>query len=66
MGRKGTSKPKSKKSNPLSNPGNSGSSKTHSTQPPTVQSLMKDNGASLNRGGMNPSAGSNKKQQKGI
>jgi hypothetical protein len=65
MGRKGVSKRKPKKSRPFSNADISGSSNIRSSERPLVQSLLKDNGASLNRGGMNPSVGSNKKHKKG-
>jgi len=60
MGRKGVSKRKPKKSGTSSNANISGSSTAHSP----VQSLMNDKGAPSNRGGVNPSAGSNKKQKK--
>jgi hypothetical protein len=67
MGRKGVSKRKPKKSIPGSNdnihhgssnarPGESSSS---------VQSLVNAGNAPLNRGGTNPSTGSNKKMRKG-
>ncbi len=66
MGRKGVSKRKPKKSNPFSNAGVvGGSSTTRSGERSLVQPLVEDNGASFNRDGMNPSAGSNKKHKKG-
>lgn len=65
MGRKGVSKRKPKKSRPFSNANIAGSSNTRSGESPLVQSLVQNNGSSLNRGSMNPSAGSNKKHQKG-
>jgi hypothetical protein len=65
MGHKGVSKRKPKKSRPFSNADISGSSNIRSDERPLVQSPLKDNGASLNRGVLNPSAGSNKKHKKG-
>jgi len=59
MGRKGVSKRKPKKSRPFSSADIGGSSNTRSGEQPSVQSLVKNNGNSFNRGGMNPSAGSN-------
>ena len=65
MGRKGVSKHKQKKSKPLSNIDISGSSTTRSGERPFGQPLLQNNGSSLNRSSMNPSAGSNKQRQKG-
>ena len=65
MGRKGVSKRKPKKSRPFTNADIGGPSNTRSGERPLVQSLVQNNGNSLNRSGMNPSAGSNKKQRKG-
>ncbi len=65
MGRKGVSKRKPKKSRPFSSADISGSSNTRSGEQPAVQSLVKNNRSSFNRGGMNPSAGSNNKGRKG-
>jgi hypothetical protein len=63
MGRKGVSKRKPKtKSKPVSNAETNGSSNKGSS---LVQSLVKNTGAALNRGGTNPAAGSNKKNRKG-
>jgi len=64
MGRKGVSKRKPKKSKSLSNDNISGSTNRRPGESPSVQSLVKDKGAPLNRGGMNPSAGSNKNHNK--
>ena len=66
MGRKGVSKRKPKKSGSFSNDNNNhGSSNRRPGESPSVQSLMKDKDAPLNRGATNPSAGSNKKNKKG-
>jgi len=65
MGRKGVSKRKPKKSKSFSNDNISGSSNTRSGERSLVGSLVKDKGAPLNRGGMNPPAGSNKNHNKG-
>ena len=65
MGRKGVSKRKPKKSGPFSSANIGGSSNTRSSKQPSVQSLVKNNGNPFNRGGMNPSAGSNNKGRKG-
>jgi len=62
MGRKGVSKRKPKKS--FSND-NKGSSNARQGESPSVQSLANAKDAPLNRGGTNPSNGSNKKSQKG-
>lgn len=69
MGRKGVSKRKPKKSKSDSkdnnNPGSSNARRGES--PSSVQSLVnaKDAPLTLNRGGANPSSGSNKKNRKG-
>lgn len=63
MGCKGVSKRKPKKSRSFSSTDISNSSNMHSTEHSTVQSLVKDKGTPLNRGGMNPSAGSSKMQR---
>ena len=60
MGRKGVSKRKPKKSGTSSGADNKSGAGVQSS----VQSLVKDKGAPPNRGGMNPSAGSNKSQKK--
>ena len=65
MGRKGVSKRKPKKSRPFSNADINGSSNVRANERPSVQSGLKDTGASLNRSGINPSIGMNKKHQKG-
>ena len=66
MGRKGVSKRKPKtKSKPVSNAETNGSSNKHSGGGSLVQSLVKNTGATLNRGGKNPAAGSDKKNRKG-
>ena len=66
MGHKGVSKRKPKKSQPLSSADIGGFSNTRPGESPSVQSLVKDKGAPLNTGAMNPSAGSkNKKHKKG-
>lgn len=65
MGRKGVSKRKPKKSRPFSNADIGGSANTRSGEQPSVQSLIKNNGNSFNRGGLNPSAGSNHHGRKG-
>ena len=67
MGRKGVSKRKPKKSNSGTNDNmNRGSSGARSGESPaTVQSLVNARNAPLDRGGSNPSAGSNKKNRKG-
>ena len=67
MGRKGVSKRKPKKSKSGSNDNNNhGSSNARRGESPSsVQSLVNAKDAPLNRGGTNPSAGSNKKNQKG-
>jgi len=65
MGRKGVSKRKPKKSatNDNNNRGSSNARQGESLSP--VQSLVNAKDAPLNRGGTNPSAGSNKKNRKG-
>ncbi len=50
MGRKGVSKRKPKKSRPFSSADIGGSFNTRSNEQPAVQSLVKNNGNSLNRG----------------
>jgi len=62
MGRKGVSKRKTKKDKSISN-NNNVSSSTREGSP--VQTLVKDNGATLNRSGTYPAAGANKKNRKG-
>ena len=64
MGRKGVSKRKPKKSKSFSN--DNGSSNTRPGQSSSVQSLVNDKDAPFNRVSPNPSAGSNKKNRKGI
>ena len=64
MGRKGVSKRKPKQSKPFPSTDISGSSNMRSAEHSTVQSLVKDQGAPLNRSGMNPAAGWNKTQKK--
>jgi hypothetical protein len=65
MGRKGVSKRKPKKDRPFSTGDIGGSSNTRSGEHSVVASLVRDTGVPLNRGGTNPSAGSNKKHKKG-
>ena len=67
MGRKGVSKRKPKKTNSGSNDNNKqGSSNARSGESlSSVQSLVNVKNAPLDRGGSNPSAGSNKKNRKG-
>ena len=67
MGRKGVSKRKPKKSKTGSNDNiNHGSSSARSGESPSsVQSLVNTRNSPLNRGGTNPSTGSNKKMRKG-
>jgi hypothetical protein len=60
MGHKGVSKRKPKKSSSFSN-----TNTAHTREAPSVQSLVKDNDALINRGSTNPPAGSNKKHKKG-
>jgi hypothetical protein len=60
MGRKGVSKRKPKKVVPSSG----ADVKGRSGEGSSVQSLMKEKGAPLNRDGLNPSTGSNKPQKK--
>ncbi len=64
MGRKGVSKRKPKKSGSTDN-NNHGSSNARLGESPSVQSLMNAKDAPRDRGGANPSAGSNKKNRKG-
>jgi hypothetical protein len=65
MGHKGVSIRKPKRSRPFSSADISGASNTRSVERPLAQTVLKDNGASLSRGGLNPNAGSNKKHKKG-
>ncbi len=65
MGHKGVSKRKPKKSKSFSNNNINGSSNTRPGESPSVQSLVKDKDAPLNRDSTYPSAGSNKKIRKG-
>jgi hypothetical protein len=66
MGRKGVSKRKPKtKSKPVSNAETNDPSNKHTGSSSPVQSLVKNIGAALTRGGTNPTAGSNKKNRKG-
>jgi hypothetical protein len=62
MGHKGVSKRKPKKSNSSIN---SNASNIRVGESPSVQSLVKDKDALLNRGSANPFPGSNKKSKKG-
>ena len=64
MGRKGVSKRKPKKSRPFSNADIGGSSNGRSAERSTVQTLVKDKGAPLNRDNANPFARTNKTQKK--
>jgi hypothetical protein len=64
MGHKGVSKRKPKKSKSFSNDGANNSSSAHSGERPLVESLIKDKGAPLHKGGANPLVGSNKTQEK--
>ena len=59
MGHKGVSKRKPKKTNSSID-----SSNTHQGESSSVQSLVKDKDAILNRDGANPFTGSNKKSRK--
>ncbi len=63
MGRKGVSKRKPKKNKSKSND-NNGASNARGGERSPVQSLMDDKSAPLNRGRMNPTAGSHKSQKK--
>jgi hypothetical protein len=67
MGRKGVSKRKPKKSNSgaSGNINHGSSSAGPGGSLSTVQSLVNARNAPLDRGGSNPSAGSNKKNRKG-
>ncbi len=65
MGHKGVSKRKPKKNRPFSSADINGSANANPGKGMTVQSLVKDNRASPNTGGLRPSAGSNKKNIKG-
>jgi hypothetical protein len=59
MGRKGASKRQPKTKSTVSK------AETNRPSNSPQQSLVKNTGATLNRGGMNPAAGSNKKNRKG-
>jgi hypothetical protein len=61
MGHKGVSKRKPKRSKSLSNNNNVSSNTREGS---SVQSLVKDNSATLSRGGTNPATGTNKKTKK--
>ncbi|MBN1453610.1 MAG: hypothetical protein JW963_21520 [Anaerolineales bacterium] len=63
MGRKGVSKRKPKKNKSISNDNSSSNTRPGESSP--VQSLVKNNEATLHRGGTNSVAGSNKKNRKG-
>ena len=64
MGRKGVSKRKPKQPKSSSNGNTSGSASTRSGGN-AVAALVNDKSAPLNRGGMKPSAGTNKKHRTG-
>ena len=65
MGRKGVSKRKPKKSFSNENTNKGSSNARPGESPSVVQSLVNAKDAPLNRGGANPSNGSNKKHKKG-
>ena len=65
MGRKGVSKRKPKKSFSNDNTNKGSSNNTRPGESPSVQSLVNAKDAPLNRGGTNPSTGSNNKNRKG-
>ena len=67
MGRKGVSKRKPKKTTSGVNDNNNRGSANarRGESPSSVQSLVKAKDVPLDRGGSNPSAGSNKKNRKG-
>ena len=65
MGHKGVSKRKPKKSFSNDNTNKGSSNNTRPGESPSVRSLVKEKDAPLNRGGTNPSDGSNKKNKKG-
>lgn len=65
MGRKGDSKRKAKKGKQSSKPDVTGTSVMRTGELPMVSSSARDNGTFLNRGGLNPSASSSKKHNKG-
>jgi hypothetical protein len=67
MGRKGVSKrkPKKSKSDSKANNNHDSSNARRGESPSSVQSLVNAKDAPLNRGGANPSDGSNKKNRKG-
>jgi len=64
MGRKGVSKRKPKKSRPFSKADIGGSSNARAGERSLVQELVREKGAPLTSGGLNPSAGSNKTHKK--
>ena len=64
MGRKGVSQRKPKKSKSFSNDNAGGFSNTRPGESPTVQSLVKDKGVPLNRGGANPATGRSKEKNR--
>jgi hypothetical protein len=66
MGHKGVSKRKPKKTKSSFNNNVNNYSNTRTDDHTPVSALVKDNSAPLNRGGtLNPSSGSNRKQNKG-
>ena len=65
MGHKGVSKRKPKKNRPFSSADINGSASPNLGKGQTVQSLVKDNRASINTGGMSPSSQSSRKNRKG-
>jgi hypothetical protein len=65
MGRKGVSKRKPKKSFSNDNTNKNSFNAHPGESPSSVQSLVNTKDAPLNRGGTNPSNGSNKKNRKG-
>ena len=65
MGHKGVSKRKPKKSKSPSNDNTSSFSNTRAGDNSPVSALVRDNSAPINKGGMNPSAGSNHKNKNG-
>ena len=64
MGRRGKNIRKPKRSRPFSNASIKGSDK-RSGESASVQALVQEKNAPFNRGSVNPSAGSNKKHNKG-
>ena len=67
MGRKGVSKrkPKKSKSGLIDNKNHSSSNARQDKSPSLVQAILNAKDAPLDRGGTNPSVGSNKKNRKG-